>query len=177
MSLQYITPLELVERDLSRVGPNKPLGYLLTRDIEEAGLDPLDFQAALLRKGITAVTFDWWNRPVFVAYHKPTLAALLENHKDTLLSENWPLSPNEFARFVIEHDADCDEQPELYDLIAKAFADYETLEYVRGLRKMTPQEREERNQRLIAAAEDFFSTMRLPIMFTISDLPSVSPSS
>lgn len=112
-------------RDLTRVGPLKPVGYMPIRFLELRGhrIDDLraQFEARGLKTCVTdPVTSGTWSGALYV-YDEPALNAFLRERSDMLAEAGWPV---EAEAFVKKLDADTAPSPSpLFDLIADAFAD------------------------------------------------------
>jgi hypothetical protein len=117
---------EIYMSDLYRVGPEKPIGYLPLRLLEEiSDRNEEELTTYLNERGVETVSIGGpgnptWHGPAFYAFHRPSLQALLDSHKDILIKYNWPTEADEFIKHVSSHHA----QPqELFDLVADAFGD------------------------------------------------------
>lgn len=89
-------------RDLRRVGPSKPVGYLPLYTIRNfAHLSPEIVAAQATAKGLTAIAFGpkrcCIKSGALYVYDPGALAQLLLAHADVLDANNFPLDP---ARFV-----------------------------------------------------------------------------
>lgn len=107
--------------DLLEIGPEKPLGYLPTKHIEEAlpnAQQRQEFFAQLEKRGIK--TRELGGK--IYAYHPKTLQSLLDARKKVL--DDWgPCdTPEQFIDIIDNHYAGF-ETPR-YDLIADAFGNY-----------------------------------------------------
>ena len=119
-------------QDLWRVGPDKPLGYLPTAKIvDECGEDVSATQQALTDSGLKTILFNDGECLVYsgalYVYDEAALEAFLAEHADIVAGNNWPTDPESFVRCVSSTNA---AQPELYKVVAWAFAD-ERPEYQR----------------------------------------------
>ena len=110
--------------DLRLVGEEKPLGYLPILTLRKiCGIDPQKMREELESKGIVVVEFkeDECRVPggALYAYDRNALGRLLESGKTILEKNGWPTEPDGFVRNLKVFGED----PDLYHLIMRAFAD------------------------------------------------------
>lgn len=129
-----------IMRDLLDVGPRKPLGYLPLTTLRRHGYEPRAFRRAATVSGLTTRLFvrdsyvmlpPYRGRRRFplavqrehahlYVWHEPALQAMLDAHRDVLRDNRWPMKASAFVRKVSRVSAD---EPRLYRLIGRAFAD------------------------------------------------------
>jgi hypothetical protein len=111
---------------LSRVGPNKPIGYLplyTLRDV--ARVDPESIAAAAIGRGLAAVQFGpeecCIKSGALYVYDPVALSEILGARADTLAAEGVPSNPDRFVAFIaatwLEHSHPA------YPIVAAAFGD------------------------------------------------------
>ena len=115
---------EVYLRDLSRVGPNKPIGYLplyTIRDFAQLTLESV--AAAAAARGLVTARFGpeacCIKSGALYVYNPSALAKILQTHAETLQASGLPIDPNHF----ISHIAKTWFQPDhpAYGIIAEAF--------------------------------------------------------
>ncbi|MBI2472946.1 hypothetical protein HYV70_00110 [Candidatus Uhrbacteria bacterium] len=111
--------------DLRKVGPEKPLGYLPIRTLNEFGIRPEMLQEQLDRlDGVkTLMLSEEESRKAggaLYAYHESSLKKFLEENRQILIEIQWPTDPEEFIRSLKNT---VPEKTALFDLIADAFCD------------------------------------------------------
>ena len=115
---------EIYLRDLSRVGPRKPVGYLPLYTIQDFAHLSQEIVAALATaRGLSAAEFSprecCIKSGALYVYDPRALARLLRAHADVLEANGFPLDPDRFVAhiattwFQIDHPA--------YAVIAQAF--------------------------------------------------------
>lgn len=107
-----------ITSDLNLVGIKKTLGYLTVKEILEGGYNIEELKSTFRQKGI--MTYINENKGFFYAYDKYSLQALLNSNRTCLEKNGWPVDADEFVRQVGEVTA---KEPELWDLIHRAFTD------------------------------------------------------
>lgn len=120
-------------RDLTTVGPAKPLGYCSV-DLVERNCDVNEFLASLKGKGLNVFYARKGRRRHVIAYHRQALQELIDKHRHAFQGKckDWPRVASKFARHQMEHSAPSHESPAMYYLIAKAYADWRVAKYERG---------------------------------------------
>ncbi len=111
--------------NLRLVGKTKSLGYLpMSTLIKICGVDPKIIRKELEEKGLVVIELtrkesgvDIWG--VLYAYDRESLSRILQMGRSVLERNGWPTEPDEFVR----HLAVDAEDPDLYNLIMKAFTD------------------------------------------------------
>ncbi len=113
-----------ISRDLSEVGPQKPVGYELLRnfaDYSQADMDGL--VRRLEKKGLKVLILKdaecVMRSGALYAYHERALSAHLKKRAAVLAAGNWPTEPEAFVRkLALEWTP---EKTPLFDTIADAF--------------------------------------------------------
>jgi hypothetical protein len=116
--------------DLLEVGPGKPLGYLPLPTIElDCGVDVQGLRDHLEYQEIDTIVVPPNTSKVpsgaLYAYDQEPLQNLLDNQKEILKKEDWPIEAHNFVKAVAHRSACSTHQPELFTLIADCFADYD----------------------------------------------------
>ena len=117
---------EWLLRSLSRVGPNKPVGYLPLYTLTDvAQLAPERVAADAIARGLAAVRFGpdecCIQSGALYIYDRAALATVLRGQTDTLAAEGIPSDPDRFVAYIAatwlepSHSA--------YAIIAAAFGD------------------------------------------------------
>lgn len=113
-------------RDLYRVGPQKPLGYLVEAQILENGSTLEKVQAWAATHGLATMQFPKGTRghtsAQLYVYDVSALQALLTANGEELKKAGWSTDPNAYVNKVAT--ADTDPGSELYRIVAMSFADY-----------------------------------------------------
>jgi len=108
--------------DLTRVGPDKPLGYLPLDTLD----DPDGLKCMLESRGLEVLVLDEAASHVrsgaMVAYDHRALGELLRAGSCVLENSGWPVDARAFALYQMTHNAPF--RTALYDLVADAYADY-----------------------------------------------------
>jgi hypothetical protein len=127
MSIQHQpSEAEWLLRSLSKVGPNKPVGYLPLYTLTDvAQLAPESIAADAIARGLAAVQFGpeecCIQSGALYIYDRIALSTLLRSHADTLAAEGMPSDPDRFVAHIAatwlepNHPA--------YPVIAAAFGD------------------------------------------------------
>jgi hypothetical protein len=113
-------------RSLTRVGPEKPVGYLPLYTLREiAGVVPATVSAEAVSRGLVAAQFGPGESCIksgaLYLYDRQTLSALLQAHADILVAAGIPTEPDAFVATIAavwlepEHPA--------YPIIAMAFGE------------------------------------------------------
>jgi hypothetical protein len=119
--------------DVLGVGPQKSLGFLSRRTIEECGSNLEDIRAQLSKKGVQTKLYtskEDMQSPsdVLYAFDTKTLEELLEKNRAILNDNRWPTEVNTFIDWCANRERDpakiVPPKTPLYTLIADAFADY-----------------------------------------------------
>lgn len=110
--------------DLRLVGEEKPLGYLPISTLREiCGVEPKKMREELETKGLVVIEFAREEIGVgsgaLYAYDRGALGRVLESGRPILEKNGWPTDPDEFVR----HLKVFAEDPDLYNLVMRAFAD------------------------------------------------------
>jgi hypothetical protein len=113
-------------RDLYRVGPKKPLGYLVEAQILEDRSTLESVKEWAIQQGLATMQFPKGARghtsvPLYV-YDQVALQVLLNANSEELKKAGWPTEPGAYVKMVATVDAD--PGTELYRIIAASFADY-----------------------------------------------------
>jgi hypothetical protein len=112
--------------DVFHVGPNKPLGYKLLKDLNTLSkVDPVKVEKQLQDKGLITITLTGnecaMSGGALYAWDDRALSDLLLKNQKTLLANNWPIDTRSFVkRSAIEW---AQEKTALFDVIADAFGD------------------------------------------------------
>lgn len=114
--------------DLTRVGPDKPMGYLPCDTIERlCGTSVPSIANALRMRGLYVAIYAQSECRVgsgaVYAADLEALGILLSSHARVLDAAGWSSSPREFLDSVASKGVGEDEDPDLYRLIGLAFAD------------------------------------------------------
>jgi hypothetical protein len=113
-------------QDLYEVGVSKSMGYLPLRTITLVeGQDPLQLLEGLQAKGVNAYIDIFCNTAsgALIAWDTYLLSSLLESNRTTLEVAGWPINCEEFVEKVMNVVVNPREDPKLYELIGRAFAD------------------------------------------------------
>lgn len=113
-------------RDIYRVGPKKPLGYLVEAQILENGSTLENIKEWATQQGLATMQFPKGARghtstPLYV-YDPVSLQVLLNANSQELIKVGWPTEPEAYVSKVATVDAE--PGTELYRIIAASFADY-----------------------------------------------------
>lgn len=119
-------------KDVLDVSPQKPLGYLSRKTIEECGSSIEDVQVRLRKKGIQSKIFFSTDikspGDVLFAFDPIALDKLLAQHRKILEDNKWPVDAITFVDWVANRGRDLSKivppKTALYTVIADAFADY-----------------------------------------------------
>lgn len=112
--------------DVLLVGPDKPVGYKLLRDLALLSkTDPAQLQQRLEAKGLKTLILTGadcaMDGGALYAWDEDALAAFLDKNAGTLAQCGWPATPEAFIRQLAIDWAP--PKTKLYDLIADAFGD------------------------------------------------------
>lgn len=120
--------------DITRVGEDKPLGYILLRTIRENHGDPEEMARAARERGLFAEVHYPGNSPLSGGGENPfenagdlmvadieSLRELLINNRGVLEEFGWPIDPYDFIEKHRWEDPPF--KTKLFDLIADAYAD------------------------------------------------------
>ena len=110
--------------DLTLVGKDKPVGYIsLMKLVGVCGVNVEEFKLELENKGLVVLELSREESSIgggaLYAYDKNALNEVLLSGKSILEQNGWPVEPDEFVRHLNVFAED----PNLYNLIMKAFAD------------------------------------------------------
>ncbi len=112
-------------RDLTEVGPDKPVGYLPVETVMLCGRSVEDMQSELQQKGLQTLLFSERDCNVFSGALYVWDEIALQNHLDChgpiLEAAGWPQETTEFIHRIATKYAPS--ATPLFDLIADAFAD------------------------------------------------------
>lgn len=115
--------------DLTMVGPDKPMGYLVEEDIINCGASVVSLKRQLEKRGLVVKIYERVKMiakgPVIFVYDKAALEHLLKENEDILKAAGWPITAEEFVCNVGNKEAKFGTA--LYNLIAKAFGGKEDL--------------------------------------------------
>ncbi|SRR3989344_2087035 len=112
--------------DLLDVGPEKPLGYLPLDTIRNyCHVDPAEVAKYLQQRGLEtrewAQSFCNVGSGALYVYDRASLQNLLNQKSKVLVEANWPTQVDDF---VVKVATICAKSPDLFNLVADAFADY-----------------------------------------------------
>jgi hypothetical protein len=115
-----------VLRSLTRVGPEKPVGYLpLNTLVNFAEVEPARVSAEAIARGIAAVQFGpdecCIQSGALYLYDPQALGRLLQAHADTLAATGMPTEPEPFIAQIAAVWIEADHPA--YRIIAKAFGE------------------------------------------------------
>lgn len=119
---------EWLLRSLSKVGPNKPVGYLPLYTLTAvAQLAPESIAADAVARGLAAVRFGpeecCIQSGAIYIYDRVALSMLLRRHADTLAAEGVPSDPDHFVAHIAATWLEPSQA--VYPIIAAAFGDVE----------------------------------------------------
>lgn len=120
---QEASPSELA--DIQKVGPDKPLGYVIESQINAAGTTVQKVRESCRERGRIALEFPGYGRSgeeqaLYIA-DPESLQALLNANATVLSEAGWPTTPVEFVCQVATTKAAT--QTPLFNTVADAFAD------------------------------------------------------
>jgi hypothetical protein len=109
-------------KDLMKVGPSKPLGYLALEWVENLP----KIKKFLESRGLkTLVLEDWECRTksgLLAAWDREALKKVLKKNENILKEEDWPTEPDKFVLYHFKHRAP--PYTDLFNVVADAYADY-----------------------------------------------------
>jgi len=117
-------------KDLSMVGPDKPIGYLPLNTLNKMGINYEDAKIFFENRGLKTLMLDEEKSNVvngaFYVYDVEFLNRFLnrEDNINILKKNNWPIDADEFIKHLNES---AEPKSKLFDLIADAFADFKNL--------------------------------------------------
>ncbi len=129
ITLREWPPHDPILDDIFGVHEEKPLGYLPISTIKEySDISPEELSELCRKNGLKTLLFEEPEQPRIVqealyVYDDRALQLLIDDNLHLLEKYEWPTTPYDLVQKISTTAADSIEQPDLYRLIAYAFAD------------------------------------------------------